>query len=45
MKQARISQKKAKKERASPYLETDGELIQFWTGNPLNDIWTGHVLV
>ena len=31
--------------RESPYLETEGELIQFWAGNPLNDISTGHVLV
>jgi hypothetical protein len=29
----------------SPYSETEGELIQFWTGNPMNDIWTGYVLV
>ena len=27
------------------YSEMDGELMQFWTGNPSNDIQHGHVLL
>ena len=27
------------------YAETEGELIQFWSGNPQNDIWHGRLLV